>query len=61
MGHANDVQTTTGDMTTAARPEGDEAVRCDPPSVPRDNVDDANNGEGAMDLQAEEPGYGYGV
>ena len=59
MVHANDVQTTTGNKTKAAA--GDEAVVCDPPLVPRDNVDDANKTDGATDLQAEEPGYGYGV
>ena len=59
------LQTTNDDETMAARPSGDEAVRCDPPSVPRDDVDDAEQRAAPimmpMDLQAEEPGYGYGV
>jgi hypothetical protein len=54
----------SGDDTMAARSSGDEAVRCDPPLVPVTNVNNVNNvdcADHAGDLQAEEPGYGYGV
>lgn len=70
MGPVKDVKTSNDDDTMAARPSGDEAVRCDPPLVPGDKVDDvpgddvagaAGRDDNDNALQAEEPGYGYGV